>query len=215
MEKKEAREIALFRRDALTEEQRYSRENKITERILSSSCYKRAEAVLSYVSFRSEVSTVEINKKILADGKSLYLPKSFPSRHEMQFYQVENLGQLVKGYQGILEPEETFPVWKGHKNTLMLMPGVAFDEAGSRIGYGGGYYDRFLAAFQKQITYCMMLAFEVQKTEKIEAEYCDQSPDEIVTEGEVYCGKDLFGGTWKTGGRGIQNTELPWRSGKK
>lgn len=184
MDKKEARKLALERRNSVSGTARLEMETKITEQIIRSPYYKQAQAVLSYAAFRSEVSTAQIHEKILADGKKLYLPKTYVKNHEMVFFRTENLNELVSGYQGILEPEETWPGWEGSGKTLMIMPGVAFDNAGNRVGYGGGYYDRFLMKYRDRIFHSMLLAFEIQRIPEIKAENFDLPADEIVTEVE-------------------------------
>lgn len=182
MDKKQARALAKERRDVLPASVKVGMERKIAGRIEAASWYREAGAVLSYVSFRSEVSTAKIHRRILRDGKKLYLPKTFPDSREMIFFETGDLERLVSGYRGILEPEDTWPEWKGRENTIMLMPGVAFDEYGSRVGYGGGYYDRFLSIHRGRICRCIMLAFEAQRVPEIQREPWDEMPDEIVTE---------------------------------
>lgn len=182
MEKKVARRLAMQKRDEIPDAVRIRLEESICHKIVDSPWYKKAQAVLSYVSFRSEVSTEQIHKRILEDGKKLYLPKTCPETREIVFYQVEDLHRLIPGYQGILEPDDSLAAWTGEECTLMIMPGVAFDSAGSRIGYGGGYYDRFLAQYAENIAHSMMLAFEVQRISRIDNEIFDWSPDEVVTE---------------------------------
>lgn len=186
MEKEEARAYALKERGRIPKKSRRDMEERIVRYIAESPWYQRAEAVLSYASFRSEVSTAKIHDLILGDKKALYLPKTFSDRHEMAFFRTEDVTQLLSGYQGILEPEDTWPVWEGNMDTVMLMPGAAFDASGGRAGYGGGYYDCFLAKNRKNITYCVMLAFEVQRVPQIRREAWDQTPDGIVTESGVF-----------------------------
>lgn len=163
---------------------RWSQE--IQNRIRESRRYKEAETVLSYASFRSEVSTDQINEWILQDGKRLYLPRTYADRKEMIYYRVTELSSLKPGYQGICEPAQKDP-WLPAEGqvegpVLMLMPGAAFDRYGSRIGYGGGYYDRFLDIYGGWITHKVMLAFAGQQLPKIYRENHDIAPDGIITE---------------------------------
>lgn len=186
MNKEEARAYGLRERSNLPEESRKRMEESIIRQIVESPWYQKAEAVLSYASFRSEVSTDKIHDIIFKDKKTLYLPKTFPDRHEMVFFRTDDDKQLVSGYQGILEPETSWPVWEGAENTVMLMPGAAFDVSGGRAGYGGGYYDRFLAENGNRIVHCAMMAFDVQRVPQIEREKWDQMPDEVITEAGIY-----------------------------
>lgn len=192
MNKKEARILALRKRDAIPLQERDRMGTEIAERLFAAPYYAEAEAVLSYVSFRSEVATGEIHRRILTDGKRLYLPKTYTDTHEIRFYQVAGASRLVAGYQGILEPEDTTYIWQGGVLTLLLMPGVAFDNRGVRVGYGGGYYDRFLDANREKIACSVMLGFEAQRMSLIMAEPGDQKPDEIVTEKNIVSSRMLL-----------------------
>lgn len=187
MEKAEARTLAKGRRLGIPADVRVKLEEKIAARLLASVWYKEADIVLSYASFQSEVSTVEINRRVIRDGKKLYLPKTFPDRGEMVFYETADISKLTEGYRGILEPCGSWPKWNGRQagRTVMLMPGVAFDASGSRVGYGGGYYDRFLSLYGEKIGRCVMLAFEAQRTPQIHLEPWDKKPDKILTESET------------------------------
>lgn len=186
MQKEEARAYGLRGRSEMPEESRRSREREMIQHIVESPWYQSAEAVLSYASFRSEVSTDKVHEIILRDKKVLYLPKTFPDRHEIVYFRTEDIRQLLPGYQGISEPKESWPVWEGAENTVMLMPGAAFDSSGGRVGYGGGYYDHFLADNRNRIAHCVMLAFEAQRVPVIEREEWDQTPDGVVTEAGIY-----------------------------
>lgn len=186
MQKEDARIYGLRGRSEMPEESRRSGEREIIQHIVESPWYQSVEAVLSYASFRSEVSTDKIHDIILREKKALYLPKTFPDRHEIVFFRTEDIRQLLPGYQGISEPEESWPVWEGTEKTLMLMPGAAFDSSGGRVGYGGGYYDHFLADNRNRIAQCMMLAFEAQRVPVIERDKWDQMPDGVVTEAGIY-----------------------------
>lgn len=183
MEKGEARRQALKKRDAITGEDRERWSLEIQREIREQLWYRQADIVLSYASFRSEVSTEKINEWILADNKQLFLPRTYAYRHRMEFYRVTDLSLLEAGYQGILEPKESEPpllLLPDGKNVLMLMPGVAFDENGNRIGYGGGYYDRYLEVYGDRIDNTVLLAFSGQRVPVIESELCDRKPDRII-----------------------------------
>lgn len=141
---------------------------------------------MSYASIRSEVHTERIHEKLLLEGRALYLPKTDPVAHRMEFYPVRNMEELTDGYQGIPEPEGGTPLfWDARekcRNIVMLMPGAAFDTDRNRLGYGGGYYDRYLAQYGECIAYTCMLAYEVQQVKKIETDCYDIRPNRILTE---------------------------------
>ncbi len=185
-DKKELRRLALLWRDGIPEADREAWSREIQGIVTASRWYTEADVILSYASFRSEVVTDGINERALRDGKRLYLPKTYPSRREMIFYQVRDLDCIGPGYQGIREPLErepwTPPERDAARTVLMLMPGAAYDRQGGRIGYGGGYYDRFLESCGKYISHKVMLAFAGQQMPEIPVEECDIPPDRIITE---------------------------------
>lgn len=189
MEKREGRCLAFKKRDGISEKDRERWSLEIQREVRSQPWYCQADIVLSYVSFRSEVSTGKINRWILEDGKQLFLPRTYADRHVMEFYRVSDLTMLTGGYQGIQEPAETEPfsaagktAFLDGKHILMIMPGVAFDKEGKRIGYGGGYYDRYLSVCGDWIENTVMLAFAEQEIPVFECEPCDRKPDRIIVQ---------------------------------
>lgn len=146
-EKKRIRHRMLTRRDALTKEEQRRASCLITERLLGHQWFYRAKSLLCYVSYGSELDTGELIREALRLGKRVYVPKVREIRR-MDFLQIGSPGELQPGFHGIPEPPDTACIYTGEQEgqTLMLMPGVAFDPYGNRLGYGGGYYDRYLAA---------------------------------------------------------------------
>lgn len=187
MNKKELRRRTLAVRDQIEENQRMLWSMEVIDGLMQWEIYQEADMILSYASFRSEVDTDILNQRILSQGKMLFLPRTYPETHQMKFFQVKALRDLIFGYQGIREPEEKGRPFEmlgdihGKQRVLMLMPGTAFDRAGSRIGYGGGYYDRYLAQYGDRIAHTCMLAYAIQEVGKIEAESCDIRPERIIT----------------------------------
>ena len=189
MTKKEMRKKMLSLRDSLSEKERREKSRVIAKRLFTLEEFQKAEVVLSYQSFRSEVETTEMNQKIRESGKSLYLPKTYADRKEMAFYRVYSDADLIPGYQGILEPQEKEPFTEKlaslkPEKVLMLMPGAAFDDKGNRIGYGGGYYDRYLESHPQLHT--LALAFDMQVLFEVPAEEQDIKPQLLVTETNIY-----------------------------
>lgn len=209
-EKKRLRAAALAKRDSLTVQQRKNYSVSITKNLTNLSCYQEADAVLTYVSFRSEADTFSMAEQALADGKAVFAPKV--TGKEMEFYRFFSTNDLAAGYRGILEPAGglSFDEWMGDRvsqRVLICMPGAAFDRARHRIGYGGGFYDRYLckllqesenidAAAQTQAgTYgaghlrmkvtTAALAYDCQIFEKIPWEPHDVCPMCVVTEKEI------------------------------
>lgn len=146
-EKKRIRRRVLARRDALTSQEQRRASCLITERLLGHQWFYRAGSLLCYVSYGSELDTRELIREALRLGKGVYVPKVGENRR-MDFFRISALEELQPGFHGILEPPDTARIYvgEGAERTLMLMPGVAFDLYGNRLGYGGGYYDQYLAA---------------------------------------------------------------------
>lgn len=194
--KKELRKRVLALRDNMPEEIRGQYSSKIAKQIEELSCFRSADAILAYVSFRSEVETEEMTGRAVANGRNVFVPKV--CGEQMEFWQIKELGALREGYQGILEPGESLslPKWLdcerqgGMCRLLMLMPGVAFDRNHNRIGYGKGYYDRYVESLcgkyggrARRIALTKAgLAFSCQVVEEIPGEAHDVKVDLLITE---------------------------------
>ena len=136
--------------------------------------------MLCYYSFGSEVDTRELCRKILSDGKALYLPRCVKETRQLLVCPVTDMKDLRRGAYGIFEPQ-TEPVSEKIPD-FVIVPGLAFDKNRGRMGYGAGYYDRFLAACG---AVSCMPAFSFQKTERAAFEATDVAVDMIVTEEEI------------------------------
>ena len=190
--KKELREKILKRRNELSLEERNSKSNQITERLAAHEKFQKADKILLFASYKSEVDTTEIFEEAQRISKDVYYPRVQGS--EMEFYRVQRGEELVEGYRGIREPEvdleKQFQINPNEK-VLVLVPGAVFDEEGNRIGYGGGYYDKYLQylkRFMPEENVCKMaLAFECQVVERgeISKEEHDIQLDIIVTEKRI------------------------------
>lgn len=191
--KKELRKEILKRRDALPLEERIEKSQRIAEAVIKQENFEDAAVVLAFASFRSEVDTSPIIHQALMLKKKLYLPKVIGE--EMEFYQVDDAIELEDGYFGIQEPKpepSKHFTPKSNEKIFILMPGAVFDEEGGRIGYGKGFYDRFLQQLEMQTkkeNLCKAaIAFSCQIVEKgdIIKEKHDVNPDIIITEEKVY-----------------------------
>jgi len=144
--KKRLRKLIQEKRDSVHPEESMERSLPVMERLWSLPEFREAKTVFFFISFRSEVDTVPMIRQALAEGKRVCLPFTDPQTKEMVASQVLDLDrELRPGNYGILEPREEFlrPV-PPEEIDVVVMPGVAFDCCGRRLGYGGGYYDRFL-----------------------------------------------------------------------
>lgn len=149
-------EKALLRREcaelraAISPEEKKAADERICTRFLALSSYRFADTVLLYAPIRSEINVWRIFDAALAAGKSVALPRCEGEKGEMHFYRVESREALQKGSYGVSEPKEGCPrleksEW--NERTVCLLPGLSFDRKGYRLGYGGGYYDRYLRNF--------------------------------------------------------------------
>lgn len=143
--------------------QEYSR--LIQERLTESPLWKNSQHIAMYYSVEKEVDTLGLMKQAWAEGKNVYLPKCKPADKSLTFYQVDTFDQLETVYFGIPEPipERCEPRTPAELD-LIIVPGLVFDHKGYRIGYGGGYYDRFLQRVGQ--TPLVSLAFPFQVTEE-------------------------------------------------
>ncbi len=193
--KEKVRKKAVETRDSIDEESRQQKSEEIAKKILEADWFKEADIVLSYHAFRSEVEVDTLNRAVLTQGKKLYLPKTYVKEKQIRFFEITDLSKLKRGYQKIWEPTGEEPefsfetVKEEQKKVLMIMPGTAYDARGYRMGYGGGYYDRYLNAHEaewKMIDFMTVFAaFSEQKMILIPGERCDVKPDVIVTEQEI------------------------------
>lgn len=185
--KQSIRSKYLGYRNSLTMNERRTKSGMICDKIKKEQTFIEAEAVLVYMDYRSEVMTTELVTELLTDGnKKVYAPKV--EGMDVKFYEIKALSDLQEGYQGIREPEGSTETLLTINKTeelkcFALVPGVVFDRERGRMGYGKGFYDRFLAKYTAVIT--AALAFECQIAKKVPSEAHDRKVDMIITENEV------------------------------
>ena len=178
MDKKALRKAIGEKKRALSEAQIEERSRILADRLFATNAYQEANSLYAYLSFNQEVRTAPIIRRAWADGKRVAVPKVVG--REMVFIWLDDFGQLKEGYYGIPEPVEDGPV-ADDPCALVLMPGLAFDRAGHRIGYGGGFYDRFLAREPGHPR--LALCFDFQLIDALEVEDHDVPVDRVITEG--------------------------------
>ncbi len=161
MDKKALRREIREKKRAMTEEEIVSRSEKLGALFAATEAYRNAKAVYGYLPYNQEVRTVPILQKAIADGKRVAVPKVYGDT--MKFLWLDDLSQVEKSEMGIPEPVADEPV-ADDPTALVLMPGVAFTKDGARIGYGGGYYDRFLAAEPSHPTVALCYEFQIVET---------------------------------------------------
>ena len=143
--KAELRKKILQEMKALSQKQKQAMDRVLTERFLNHSFYQEAKTIATYLSFPHEFQTQELIEQALKDGKKVLIPKTYP-KGRMEFV-VYNPQQLAKTSFGLLEPQGDLEVVEPSQIDLIHVPGLAFTTEGYRIGYGGGYYDRYLEHF--------------------------------------------------------------------
>ena len=158
MDKKELRRHIREQKRAMTEEQIVAASEELGRLFADSELYRQAKTIYGYLPYNQEVRTVPMLQQALADGKRVAVPKVYGD--EMKFIYLTDLSQVAAGYAGIPEPVADEPV-ADDPTALVLMPGLAFDRQGRRIGYGGGFYDRFLAEEPNHPTLALCYGFQM------------------------------------------------------
>ena len=178
--KKIIRKELLAKRNSLDAKLIESYSKAITDTVLSLDEFKKAKTVLLYSSFASEVKTDLLIDTALKD-KEVYLPRV--EGEDMNFYLIASKEELVNGAWGIQEPKgEPDKIFKGDKDAVVIMPLVGYDRNGNRIGYGKGYYDRFLVSHETGIR--IGIAYSIQECE-ITPEETDIRIDKLVNENGI------------------------------
>ena len=204
LEKKQIRKSIMQLRDKISKEEKQCFDEAIFNHIINSEYYKNATMIFIFVSYLSEVDTKPVIMKALADNKIVCVPKIRSKEAGMELYVIKGLMDLAEGFHGILEPksyckkvnmndgsEGTAPngdgdgegenYYDGNKLDLIIMPGVAFSMEGGRIGYGGGFYDRFIFNLKRDVKK-IAIAYELQIIENIPMDRHDAKIDGIITE---------------------------------
>lgn len=175
MNKQELRKAIRTRKRAMTEEEIERRSRSLCQKFLESDAYRACRTLYGYLPYNQEVRTLPILAQALADGKQVAVPKVYGD--DMKFIVLTDLTQVSRGYAGIPEPIADEPVAED-ETALVLMPGLAFDPQGHRIGYGGGFYDKFLSREPNHPT--LALCYEFQMVEHLETEEFDIPVDTVI-----------------------------------
>jgi 5-formyltetrahydrofolate cyclo-ligase len=182
-EKATLREAMLDRRRGLGHDEHRELSLAIMNRLTGDDRYRDASVLHTYIDARdNEVATRNLVGRALGDGKRVVCPRSLP-RGELEHYEIGSIEELEPGRFGLLEPPSNPErAVEPREIDLVLVPGIVFDHGGYRIGYGGGYYDRFLARLDAS---SIGLAFEMQLVERVPREPHDVPVDAIATEREL------------------------------
>jgi 5-formyltetrahydrofolate cyclo-ligase len=174
------RKQAAQARDGLSQDERRTKSREIENRLFGLPELAASSTIMFFASFRSEVETVPMIRRALAEGKRVVLPKV--KGRDLALFEIRDFDRDVSaGAWGILEPHENEPAALDAVD-LMVMPGLAFDEHGNRLGYGAGFYDKLLVSFTKTT---VALAFEAQIVPEVPAARHDVPVKKIVTEKRI------------------------------
>lgn len=173
MDKKALRKAISEQKRLLTDAQINAASERLLEQLVRHPLYLAATSIYGYLSYNQEVRTEPILRRAEADGKRVAVPKIFGD--EMRFLRLD-WAKVAAGYRGI--PEPTDGEIANDTDALVLMPGLAFDPQGHRLGYGGGFYDRFLSAEPHPT---IALCYNFQLLDLLETEAHDIPVDAVLS----------------------------------
>ena len=180
MDKKEIRKLISDMKNNMSLKEIESLSEKMTDIFCATDDFKNASCIFAYMSYNQEVKTRGIIEMALASGKRIAVPKVYG--RDIKFKYINSVNDCINGYMGIPEPDEgCLCADNVEKKVLLLMPGLAFDKEGNRIGYGGGYYDRYLNVHRDTEFTKIALGYDFQLMEKIENEAFDVKADIVIT----------------------------------
>ena len=184
--KKRMRKEALAARDMLEAEERAAASVGVEENLFSFKPFRAARLVMFFVSFRSEVDTKGMIRRALAEGKRVAAPVTNTDDGTLSPFEIGDFDtDLVEGAYGILEPRQARDrLVPPEEIDLLLFPGAAFDHSGGRVGYGGGFYDRFVSRLRQDVP-LVAVAFSSQLRESVPMDTHDRPVDYIVTDREI------------------------------
>ena len=159
------------------------KDQAIYERLISMEQYRRAKTIVVYVSKELEVDTRRLMEKAWEDGKKVAAPRCVENTRLMNMHLITSMDDLQEGAYGILEPKESLPILEDTKNALCIVPAFCNDYRGYRVGYGGGYYDRYLARCG---AFSLALAYEAQRVPQAAAQEHDVLLGAVASENRLY-----------------------------
>lgn len=184
MEKKALRKDILDLRDKINLHKKEIWDSKIKDSLMKEDTFKRCKNVFIYVGFGSEINTTKYIQEFLRLGKDVLIPRTEEKTKRMEAVQIYELYDLEESKYGILEPKKDKVAFNKENIDLIILPGVAFDKTGNRVGYGGGYYDIFLESLDKNIPK-VALCYEFQIVKEINIKEYDIKTDFIITEERI------------------------------
>jgi len=177
MDKKALRREISAQKRAMTSEEIEQASLRLAERLFKTDAYQHAHSIYGYLSYNQEVRTESILRRAIQDGKRVAVPKVFGET--MKFLWLDDLSLVAPGYFDIPEPIEDGPE-ADDELALILMPGLAFDPQGHRLGYGGGFYDRYLAEHHDHKL--VALCYDFQMFDHLDTEEHDIPVDLVIAD---------------------------------
>lgn len=185
MLKNKLREALKAKRNSLSDDEMAGMSKVIKDQILGLDIYKSSSNILSFISFPKEVDTKELIKSALDCQKNIYAPRV--GNKNMDFYKINNLEDLITSKFGVSEPipnpNNLFLLNEDRlkEKTIMIIPGLAFDSMGNRLGYGKGYYDEYLSRDYAKNFIKIAVAYDFQIIDEVPTDEYDIPVDFIVT----------------------------------
>lgn len=183
MSKQEIRDCIKSQKKALTSRQIKNYSDAITQKFINQDFFINCPVLYAYASYNEEVLTDGIIKYAWQSGKKVAVPKTYDKCY-MEFCYIDSFDELELGYCNIPEPTSEKTAYDAR--TVILMPGLAFDKNFNRIGYGGGFYDKYLSSHTDKKFFKAALAYDFQIFEKLETEGHDYKVDAIITPTKTY-----------------------------
>ena len=180
LNKKNIREEIIDKRNNLILDIKQNYDSLIFKVIINSEIYKKSKKIFTYISFGSEVDTIKLIKYSFSNNKEVYVPKINKQTKDMIALKIHNFNNMSVDKWGIIEPKSVDKSNMGTDFDLIIMPGIAFDKQGNRIGYGGGYYDKYISKLNNASN-LLALAYDFQIIQDIESESHDIKVDFILT----------------------------------
>lgn len=183
MDKKILRKEMIRKRDELSPLEIQNLSEKVISRVIESDIYKNSKNIFTFVSFKSEVFTHNFIKNSILNGKKIFIPHIIDKT--MHPVELKDFKDLEIGFYNILSmPEDKIKISKGDEIDLVIVPGLIFGKNMYRIGYGGGYYDKFLS--NKEISaYKLGICYDFQVIDEIQNDIYDIPVDKIITDKRI------------------------------
>lgn len=182
MHKNDIRQNIKLTRESLSDRFVWENSKMIADKFFSLNAIEKAKVILAYYSTNNEVSTHELIERLMSMNKKVALPICIADRTELAISIISSISELKPGRFGIMEPHpDKLSLVQPEEIDIVLVPGIAFDRRGNRIGYGKGYYDRFLHAF-KPSQLKIGLCFDFQLFDELPSDSNDVPVDCIISE---------------------------------